>query len=136
MSEPKARKANGRNKGAAFERDIATEIFLNLGIKLKRDLEQYRAGDHGDLIADDPSWPWVIECKRYASGTLCKPAWWLQADKAASAVCKLPVVIYKYDRQPIRVVMELGVVVPTVGTGYLIETDLETFYLITRELMA
>ena len=33
----------------------------------KRDLEQYRAADHGDLICDEP-FPFVIEIKRYKTG--------------------------------------------------------------------
>lgn len=127
---------NGRNKGAAFEREIANDVFLNLGIKLKRDLEQYRAGDHGDLIADDRDWPWVIECKRYASGTGCKPAWWDQARKAATSVHKEPVVIYKYDRLPVRVAMQASVLDPTMPYGHLIEMGMETFYYVTREVMA
>jgi len=136
MADAPQRKANGRNKGAAFEREIATEVFLHLGVKLKRDLEQYRAGDHGDLIADDRDWPWVIECKRYASGTGCKPAWWEQARKAAAATHMQPVVIYKYDRLPIRVVMQANMLDPTIEQGHLIEMGLETFYYITREVMA
>lgn len=136
MADAPQRKANGRNKGAAFEREIATEVFLNLGVKLKRDLEQYRAGDHGDLIADDRDWPWTVECKRYASGAGCKPAWWAQARKAAESMHMQPVVIYKYDRLPIRVVMQANMLDPTIEQGHLIEMGLETFYYITREVMA
>jgi hypothetical protein len=136
MSDAPKHKVNGRNKGAAFEREIANEVFLHLGVKLKRDLEQYRAGDHGDLIADDRDWPWTIECKRYASGTGCKPAWWEQARKAAAATNLHPVVVYKYDRLPIRVVMRASVMAPMMPKHYLIEMGLDTFYYVTREIMA
>jgi hypothetical protein len=39
---------NGRAKGAAAEREIAKLLFDELGMTFKRDLEQYRAADHGD----------------------------------------------------------------------------------------
>ena len=45
---------NGRQKGAAAEREIAKLLFDELGMTFKRDLEQYRAADHGDLICDEP----------------------------------------------------------------------------------
>ncbi len=55
---------NGRLKGASFEREVAKLIDEHLGIKVERDLEQYRKADRGDLIGLDD---WTIECKRYAS---------------------------------------------------------------------
>mgnify|MGYP003143446120 CR=1 FL=1 len=48
---------NGRQKGAAAEREIAKLLFDELGMTFKRDLEQYRAADHGDLICDE-QFPW------------------------------------------------------------------------------
>jgi hypothetical protein len=48
---------NGRNKGADFERSTAKELFLELGISFKRDLEQTREAGHADLIPDDPAFP-------------------------------------------------------------------------------
>ena len=33
---------NGRNKGASFEREVSLLIHDQLGVKVKRDLEQYR----------------------------------------------------------------------------------------------
>lgn len=94
---------NSRNKGSAFERDIAGRLFGLTGVSFKRDLEQYRATDHGDLIPDDPAWPFVLECKRYAAGNGCKAAWRAQAVKAAASVNRFPCVIYKYDRREIIV---------------------------------
>ena len=99
---------NSRNKGAGFEREICRALELDLGVKAKRDIEQYRAADHGDILVDNESWPYVIECKRYAGkGHTFAPSWWEQVEKAAKAVGKEPVLIYKYDRQPITVVMRL-----------------------------
>lgn len=99
MTDRKQPKANSRNKGSAFERQIAAQLFGLTGVSFKRDLEQYRATDHGDLIADDAAWPFVIECKRYADGTGCKPAWRAQAAAAALAANRFPAVIYKFDRR-------------------------------------
>lgn len=101
-------KANSRNKGAAFERQIAAQLFGLTGVTFKRDLEQYRAGDHGDLIPDDPAFPFTIECKRYASGKACKPAWRAQAVKAAASVGRIPAVIYRFDRADVWVSVPLS----------------------------
>jgi hypothetical protein len=133
---------NGRTKGAAFERQIAQLLHLHLGINFKRDIEQYRAADHGDLICD-AYFPFVIECKRYADGPIGgKPEWWGQADKAARAMTKLPCLIYKYDRKPIRVVITLEAIVLAIDPqaqasedGH-VEMDIETFCYIARELIA
>ena len=83
---------NGRNKGANFERECAKLIFDELGIQTKRDLEQYRAGDHGDLIGLDG---WTIECKRYANnaGGNFKPEWWAQVTEAANFEHNQPVLL-------------------------------------------
>jgi len=48
---------NGRNKGASFELQLARELQLELGISFKRDLEQYRASEHGDLIPSNDNFP-------------------------------------------------------------------------------
>jgi len=126
---------NGRNKGAAYERTTAQELFNQLGIKFKRDLEQYRAGAHADLIADNPYFPFTLELKRYKDGPIGgSPSWWQQVEVAAEREGKLPCLIYKYDRKPDRCVMPLSAVLDG-GEGQ-IETDLETFCFIVRELMA
>ena len=98
---------NGRVKGANFERELARMIKDQLGVDTKRDLEQYRASDHGDLIGLDG---WTIEAKRYASnaGGNYKPEWWSQVTSAANANGTEPVLIYKYDRQPIKCVVRLS----------------------------
>lgn len=125
---------NGRNKGAAFERQMAKMLLDELGISFKRDLEQYRAGDHGDLIADDPAFPFVIECKRYAEGTGLRPGWWAQAQAAAEAAKKIPAVIYKYDRRDIRVAIPLGAVFDDTD-GHVVEMDVSAFCYMVREIM-
>lgn len=101
---------NGRAKGANFEREISRMVIDHLGFDdVKRDIEQYRQADRGDIIGVPG---WVIECKRYAadrgSSGSYKPDWWQQVVKAANAQCSEPVLIYKYDRQPIRCVVYLS----------------------------
>jgi len=131
---------NGRNKGSAFERSVAKLLEAELGIAFRRDLEQYRAGDHGDLIADDPDFPFVIECKRYAQGTGCRPNWWAQASAAANAVGKLPCVIYKYDRRDIRCVISFTAVCLAFDgrcrSDRQVEISLQEFCWVAREIMA
>lgn len=126
---------NGRNKGAAYERTIAQQLFDELGISFKRDLEQYRTGGHADLIPDNEYFPFTLELKRYRDGPIGgSPSWWQQVEVAAEREGKLPCLIYKYDRKPDRVVIPLASVMDG-GEGK-IETDLQTFCFIVRELMA
>jgi len=126
---------NGRNKGAAYERKMAQDLFLQLGIGFKRDLEQYRTGGYADLIPDDPAFPYTLELKRYRDGPIGgAPAWWKQVEVAAEREGKWPCLIYKYDRKPDRVVIPLASILDG-GEGK-VETDLQTFCFIVRELMA
>jgi hypothetical protein len=99
---------NSRNKGASFERIVARALFDELGIEFKRDLRQYQQAEYGDLVTDDPAWPYLLELKRYATGPIGgQEAWWKQAETAAIRANLRPVLIYKYDRQPIRCVLML-----------------------------
>lgn len=121
--------ANSRNKGATFERDVAKMLFLELGITFKRDLEQTRTAGHGDLVPDDPAFPFELELKRYADGPINGPdAWWQQVTTAAARTNKRPAMIYKYDRQPIRCVIELQ--------GMRCNISFEEFCYFTRETMS
>lgn len=97
---------NSRDKGAAFEREIAADLHKLTGIKFERNLEQYRKAGQGDLITDDPSWPFMIECKRAGKNTSF-PAWQRQAIAQAEATGQLPCVIYRLDRKPARVLVPL-----------------------------
>ena len=122
---------NGRAKGAQFERTIANMCFESLGFEAKRDLEQYRSGDRGDLIGVPG---WVIECKRYASGSTHRDEWWAQVTKAADAAMREPVLIYKYDRQPIRCVVFLSSINPDYwGKADTATVSFDTWCMIVRE---
>ena len=103
-------KINSRTKGASFERDIAKRLnsfFKEKGIdfKAKRNLEQYQEKDLGDLNIPNH----IIECKRYASGNWYKEDWWQQV--CASCGNDIPVLIWKYNHQPIRVCIPLWAIV-------------------------
>jgi hypothetical protein len=100
-------KINSRTKGAAFERDIAKRLNIffeenGIDFKAKRNLEQYQEKDLGDL--DIPNH--IIECKRYASGNWYKDEWWLQVCDSCGED-NIPVLIWKYNHQPIRVCVPL-----------------------------
>jgi hypothetical protein len=53
--------------------------------------------------------------------------------RAAAVAGKEPALIYRYDRSPVRVVLRLCAVLPG-ATTETIETDLEAFALIAREI--
>ena len=130
--------AKSRNKGASFERDIAQQLFLLTGISFKRNLEQSREAAHGDLIADDPAFCFSIECKRYANGISCLSAWKEQASKAAAMCGRIPAVIFKFDRQPIRVAVPLACLCggKCDDPAEWAEITLEGFAYACREIMA
>ena len=139
---------NGRQKGAAAEREIAKLLFDELGLSFKRDLEQYRAADHGDLICDEP-FPFVIEVKRYKTGCAPQPAWWDQVCAAAKSAGLLPLLVYKYNHQqwkwrmPAEAVMRAGLPHGNMGMredaeldwNYAVEMDTRTAMMIVRELL-
>lgn len=131
---------NSRNKGATFERELAKELFLQLGITFKRDLRQYQESDHGDLLPDDDAFPFTIEVKHYAEGNACKDAWKTQVIKAADKTGKYPVVIYKFNRKPIRCHVWFGALAEAFGgearCGLCADLDLVAFCEIAREIMA
>ena len=133
---------NSRNKGAAFERKVAGLLHDELGITFQRDLDQYRASDRGDLIAEG-GFPWLIECKVTQDViTACKPAWWKQASSAALSQGVRPVVIWKTDRRDIRCTVNLRDVMECVSRrrwsaeNHLIELPLKGFVYIARESLA
>lgn len=132
----------GRMKGATFEREVAGLLFDELGIKFKREIEQYRQADLGDLVPCDGTFPFTIECKRYADGYLAKDAWWDQACAAAKAANLIPSLVYRFDRRPIvcRIPIQAFVLMSGSELDYgWIETADVTFSaycMVSRELLA
>jgi Holliday junction resolvase len=124
---------NGRQKGANFERECARMVFERTGIEVKRDLEQYRASDHGDLIGLPG---WTVECKRYARGTTWRKEWWQQVVAASNAAGTEPVLIYKFDRCPIRCVVRLSSISPVyLEKDNVAEVDFDTWCMLFAESM-
>lgn len=143
---------NGRQKGASAEREIAKlleEELDGFGLKFKRDLEQYRSAEHGDLVCSDPTFPFCIEVKRYKTGCAAQPAWYDQVCAAANACHKLPLLVYKYNHQPwkwrmpVQAVMMAGWPHGAYGYpedaafdwSYAVEMDTRTVMTLIRELM-
>lgn len=100
---------NSRNKGAAFEREIANLLNeeLELTIPLKRILEQTREKFLPDLILGR----WHLECKRYGQGNEPIENWWNQVLDSIKER-ELPALIYKFNNRPIKVRVPLYSVNP------------------------
>ena len=98
---------NSRNKGAAFEREIANSLNdeLNLSVPLKRILEQTREKFLPDLILGN----WYLECKRYGQGNEPVEKWWSQVLDAAKDR-GIPALIYKFNNRPIKVRVPLNTI--------------------------
>jgi Holliday junction resolvase len=88
-----------RNKGAAAERELAALLSDELGFVVKRKLGQAR--DSGD---DMQVGKFRIEAKRRE--TLALPAWCRQIEEHCSAG-EVPIVAYRQNGQPWRIVMKL-----------------------------
>ncbi len=144
------RAGGGRAKGAGFEREVCKLVELATNRKLRRRLSQYQEKDLSDLEpADGKPFPFLIECKRYASGV--SPKWWDQivtaARSAANVDDALPCLIYKLDRQPIQVRLPVQALVmlgaPVAGDlaeaydwRYTVTMDWDTFEMVLREHLA
>lgn len=125
---------NGRAKGHAFERELIKKFhdeFGDCASHLKRNLDQYQTGGKADIEFHNL----MIEAKRYASGHWYKPEWWEQA-KTSAGDDYIPVLIYKYDRQPIRMVFPLRTFKEySFKTVETVTVDWETGILLMRELL-
>jgi len=94
--------SKSRNKGADGERELINLIRDNTGLKLERNLAQSFGGGH-DLLGLEE---WAIECKRYHVVDLsAKKIFWRQAVDQAKRIDKRPVVAYREDRRPWRVIV-------------------------------
>ena len=138
---------NSRNKGSAYERDVKNRLFDALGMDFRRVLDQWAEAGLPDLVCDDDDFPFVIECKRYRSGsTFANPKHWEQICVAATKAGKLPALVYKYDRLPERwrVPIEAMAMLATYERhgndgydwGYAVEMTFDDFCMVCRELLA
>ena len=92
---------NSRNKGAAFERQIANALIEDLNLKnpVKRILEQTRTKELPDLMLGT----WCIECKAYGSGAEPRSDWWDQVIASSAGSNLKPALVYKFNNRPIKV---------------------------------
>lgn len=135
---------NSRDKGTRGEYAVIKLIEELLGIKLKRDVEQYRQADRGDLIlAEEADWPFCVEVKSYSGLSVThRPAWWQQVEKASAAHGLIPVLFYKYDRYEWRVVLKANTVSFALGGSLdhdddvLLTTGTDGFAYLAREILA
>ena len=103
-----------RDKGSRFENSVIKMLIEELGDiipdseNLRRNLTQYQTNSQPDVILADL---FALEMKHYAKGNgWFKPDWWEQSKQSAALLNMIPVLIYKYDRQQVRVVLPLYVV--------------------------
>lgn len=137
---------NSRSKGSAYERDVRKRLELELGLKFERVLAQWREAELPDLVCEDDAFPFVIECKRYRTGsTFASPSHWDQCVAAAKKAGKLPALVYKFDRLPERwrVPIEAMAMLATFERqegdgydwGYCVEMEFREFCMVARELL-
>ena len=130
-------------RGKSFEHDMCRQLFDELGIHFKRNLEQTRTAGLGDLISEDEAFPFMVECKRRRSGNGIPVGAWSQAVVASDIEAGVhPCVIYRYDHRKPRVVVSFSAIVES-ETGKRTEnqTDkadisLPRFCKLVREIMA
>ncbi len=109
---------NSRQKGAGAEREFAGLVHDWSGVQLIRNLEQTRSGGHDLIVQPDEVGSvadyfrkLAIECKRYQTATDGQiQKWWAQAVLQADQAGLMPVLAYRADRAPWRVVVPLWVV--------------------------
>ena len=96
--------ANGEREVAALFQPIMDKVYLEFGMvppEMKRNLEQTRGGGY-DLVGID----WLaLEVKRCETLQINK--WWTQTLRQSN-VNQLPVLIYRQNRKPWRVMMYGG----------------------------
>jgi len=130
---------NSRNKGANFEREVINLIkarFPELAKKvdIKRNLDQYQRKDQSDIEFLE----FCIECKRYSFVTdgMYKDEWWQQVRRATRDELT-PILIFKYDRNPIRVALPLFMCNPDWEKDFhkILVTNFEEFCEILEQYM-
>lgn len=126
---------NSRDKGARAEREFAALVADHLGVKMRRNLEQSRAGGH-DL---DGLPGWAVEVKARAeappAGALARM--WAQTQDQARRVGARPLLAVKIDRHGWGVYLDAGDIRPDVwptGRARVLLDPLDAFALV-RALM-
>ena len=125
--------ASARRKGHQFERDIVNKLKDDLGVDCHRVLDQYREGELGDIVVD----PFVIECKRYACKFDAPQTWWDQVWKASIHTNLTPILVFKFDRRPIRCMVPLNTINSDYPKekSYTAQVEWENLMMIMREVL-
>lgn len=88
--------ASQRRKGAVGERELFKLLSDELGVCVRRNVDQARSG--GADCIDLPGFS--IECKRREM--LSRPTWWKQTVEQATKVGSEPICFYRQSRKPWR----------------------------------
>ena len=96
-----------KKRGSEYELEIARNLFLELGIQFKRNLEQTRtANAGGDLLSDDDDFPFALELKRRRDGNMIPAGAWEQSILSSDVKAGIyPAVFYRYDHRDTRCVV-------------------------------
>lgn len=86
--------ASQRRKGQAAERELCKKLSEELGIEVRRNVDQARAG--GADCLELPGF--AIECKRQER--LARPTWWAQAVEQGVKAQAEPIVFYRRNGEP------------------------------------
>ncbi len=92
--------AGSRDKGSRGEREFLAEMGEELGVALKRNLLQTRESGCDCLEIRG----FAVEVKRVER--LAIPAWWRQAVRQAEAVGAEPLLAFRQNRKPWRVLLK------------------------------
>lgn len=129
-----------RQRGASFERAVASELHAALGINFRRNLSQTQERALGDLTPDDDDFPFLIECKSRQNGADCHTAWMTQAVEAAEKAHLHPVVIYRIKTQPWRCRVWFSAIAEACGGEFSADMTADlpvaSFCELAREIMA
>lgn len=100
-----------RSKGQVGEREVAKKFKDDLGVDAKRNLQQTQNGGYD--LAGIPFF--AVEVKRHE--TLSIGTWWKQALKQGQAMERMPLLIYRRNREQWWCVMTIdsvkGILAPT-----------------------
>lgn len=129
--------AISRSKGKRGEREIAALVRGLTGWDVRRRVRQHQGDSDLDGIPG-----WAPEVKRHATaGRADIAGWWQQAVDQAAKASKLPVLMFRVNRDEWRAVwplaMHMGVQTAEMWTGYAwtIEGTLEAWAAVAREVV-
>ncbi|CAB4126112.1 hypothetical protein UFOVP73_37 [uncultured Caudovirales phage] len=91
--------ASQRRKGQAAERELCRLLSDELGVEIRRNVDQARCGGADCLELNG----FAIEIKRHER--LSRPSWWAQAVKQAERARAEPILFYRRSREPWRAML-------------------------------